>query len=710
MSTPNKFRITLWAINTTSGSTGGWRGDQKAVVYDAKNIAVEEFANDTGSAYWTLPNDHPQLAEFIPLERHYEVSRWSNSKSRWEFAGAGILDDYTATETETVFSGIDYKAVLNQGFTPLTNLTFETTTPFNPDYKTTNFNTIFNYADTGTLGESSPDRTGAQNFEATNGVVDKIHGTYFSYSSPTGSSSVNLEGNIAVDIVDYDKDTNKNIRFTAFSYEAIGASTVTAAKTGGGTVSVTAPAVKLQFSALCHNSSTSVSNRWDSAVEFRFRINASPPGSKDPGVPPVGQSSMAAEFSVVDDKAFNNTNTKFTCSDVIIYMYSYETRSKLIAGGAITAQLPIMNQGGFLDGGNGDTRTIRSFTLRDGMTYSLQAYVAVCRPGRQQDAIVSTGGTPGNPNFYYPKWLIDSGVKTTAEFTLGQRLDNAAVIISDTFTAQAADTASRIRYATLSVSGTTVTTHTTFTAGQPPLDYIADVCDLEMGARTDGGKAIFGILKPSNGSTYSGNFQLRLNVASTAVSGIALRYPENIKNYSFAPGYSRVRNDVTVIPTSQYLSGSTSQSGNSIVGATASDTASIARFGRIPLVATKGGFINAQSATNEANRLIRIYGKLDASNKPQNTKNITLRVIVSNLELWDGWDVGDSINVIIQHGNVNVNEPFVISGVRWFGESTGAELIEFELVQGSSFAASFSSGVINSSSSTSGGGRKGRNP
>lgn len=707
----HQFRITLWAINTTAGTTGGFRGDQKAVVYDAKNIGLEEFANDSGSAYWTLPNDHPQLAEFVPLERHYEISRWSTLRSRWEFAGAGVIDDYTATETETVFSGIDYKSVLNQSFTPLTNLTFETTTPFNPDYKATDFDTIFNYADTGTLGESNTTAPPGA-FEATGGVADKIHGSAFSYSSP--SNSVNLDGNIAVDIVDYAKDTNKNIRFTAFSYDVIGSTTATMFTSSGSAKTVNAPAIKLQFSAICYNSSTSVSNRWNgNETEFRFRINASPPGVKDSGTPPVGQSSMACEFSVVGDKIVGSgSSAKFECTDVVVYFFSYETRKKLIALGASssTSINPIMNQGGYTDNSDGDTRRIDCFTLRDGMTYSLQAYVAVCRPGYQRDALYGA-----SPNIYYPKWLIDSGSQTTAEFTLGQRNDNVSKIISDTFTAAtAADTASRLRYATLSITGTTATTHTTFTAGSPVMDYIADVCDLEMGARTDGGKAIFGILKPSNGSTYSGNFKLSLNVASTALSSIALRYPENIKNYSFAPGYSRVRNDVTVIPTSSYLSGSSAQTGSSIVGATASDTASINRFGRIPLVATKAGFINAQAATNEANRLIRLYGNLDAANKPKNTKNITLRVMVDNLELWDGWDVGDSINVIIQHGNVNVNEPFVISGVRWLAETSGAELIEFELVQGSSFATSFSSSPVAAASSNNGGnnggGKRNKNP
>lgn len=142
MSTTQSFRIILWSV-----STSGWRGDQKAVVYDAKSIGVEEHANDTGSAYWTLPNDHPQIAEFVPLERHYEISRWSDARNRWEFVGAGMVNDYVATEQETIYSGIDYKSVLNQTFTPLSGISISDNSPITPNASTVDHNTIFNYSD-----------------------------------------------------------------------------------------------------------------------------------------------------------------------------------------------------------------------------------------------------------------------------------------------------------------------------------------------------------------------------------------------------------------------------------------------------------------------------------------------------------------------------------------------------------------------------------
>ena len=143
MSDQKKFRITLWELDTNSG----WRGAQKAVVFDASKIGVQENANDVGSAYWTLANDHPQIAKFTPLDTHYEIARWSLDRGRWEFVAAGILDEYNVTEYETTFSGLDYAAVMNQIYTPLTNITFASSTPLNPNISTMSIPTVFNPTD-----------------------------------------------------------------------------------------------------------------------------------------------------------------------------------------------------------------------------------------------------------------------------------------------------------------------------------------------------------------------------------------------------------------------------------------------------------------------------------------------------------------------------------------------------------------------------------
>jgi hypothetical protein len=102
------------------------------------------------------------------------------------------------------------------------------------------------------------------------------------------------------------------------------------------------------------------------------------------------------------------------------------------------------------------------------------------------------------------------------------------------------------------------------------------------------------------------------------------------------------------------------------------------------MVAAQGGFINAEAAQNQANRLLNSY-------KPANSKQVGLSIVVDGVDLWNGWDVGESVRVTIKRGLVDIDEAFVISGVRWFGESAGHEKVELELVQGSAFGAQFSS-------------------
>jgi hypothetical protein len=275
------------------------------------------------------------------------------------------------------------------------------------------------------------------------------------------------------------------------------------------------------------------------------------------------------------------------------------------------------------------------------------------------------------------------------QITLGQGSENANTKITRIFNNSVTSVDSdysRLRYSSVTVinSGSTATTHTTISAGEPVLDHIANICDLEMGAKTDGSKVVFGIKKPTAGATYDGTFQLNLSVSSAASTAIALRYPENVRSFSFTPGYSRVRNDIKVIPSTGYLAGSSGQNsiGTNLVGATAVDQASISVNGRITLLAPKDNLLNAAAAQNEANRLLNTY-------KVANSKQVGIRAVLDGIDLWNGWDVGDSIRVTINQGLAIVDEPFVISGVRWFGESDGHERIELDLVQGSAFAAAF---------------------
>ena len=105
------FRVRLW---DTTG-TGRGRGDLKAIIDDAKNIGGSEDANAPGDFFMTLPYNHPQIAECLPLLRHYEVSRHDGTAYQPIFHG--LLNDYDATANEVVFYGQDYLSLFNESIT-----------------------------------------------------------------------------------------------------------------------------------------------------------------------------------------------------------------------------------------------------------------------------------------------------------------------------------------------------------------------------------------------------------------------------------------------------------------------------------------------------------------------------------------------------------------------------------------------------------------
>jgi hypothetical protein len=113
------YRVILWDMTSTKA-----RNKIKAIIHDAKNVGVSSYLNEAGEAFFTLPYNHPQITECVPLERHYRVDRFDEEDGRYITLGQGILEDFEATKDETVFYGIDYMGVLAKTMTvPTTTAT-----------------------------------------------------------------------------------------------------------------------------------------------------------------------------------------------------------------------------------------------------------------------------------------------------------------------------------------------------------------------------------------------------------------------------------------------------------------------------------------------------------------------------------------------------------------------------------------------------------
>lgn len=113
------YRVILWDMTSTKA-----RNTIRAIIHDAKNVGVSSYLNEGGEAFFTLPYNHPQISECVPLERHYRIDRFDEEDGRYVTVGQGILEDYEATPDETVFYGLDYMMVLSKTITtPTTTAT-----------------------------------------------------------------------------------------------------------------------------------------------------------------------------------------------------------------------------------------------------------------------------------------------------------------------------------------------------------------------------------------------------------------------------------------------------------------------------------------------------------------------------------------------------------------------------------------------------------
>lgn len=86
-------------------------GTVVAILEDAKNIGASILYNSPGEAHWTLPKDHPQISAIEPKQTHYSIQ--FRQGDGWREVYAGLVWDFDATDTDVVFYGIDYVALLD---------------------------------------------------------------------------------------------------------------------------------------------------------------------------------------------------------------------------------------------------------------------------------------------------------------------------------------------------------------------------------------------------------------------------------------------------------------------------------------------------------------------------------------------------------------------------------------------------------------------
>ena len=110
-----RFRVELYDMGASRGP-----GTLKAIIDDAKDIGVSEYANAAGELFFTLPYNHPSIAQIVPLQRHYRVVRWNTTTEVFDTIARGIIDDFQATTNEIIVYGTNYIGLLTGTITAST--------------------------------------------------------------------------------------------------------------------------------------------------------------------------------------------------------------------------------------------------------------------------------------------------------------------------------------------------------------------------------------------------------------------------------------------------------------------------------------------------------------------------------------------------------------------------------------------------------------
>ena len=108
------YRIIIRDMLQADGVTptaGRGPGRIVAVLEDAQAVGASILYNSPGDFHFTLPIGHPQASVIEPKQTHYAVEHWQGNG--WRETFAGLMWDADATNTDIVFYGIDYLALLD---------------------------------------------------------------------------------------------------------------------------------------------------------------------------------------------------------------------------------------------------------------------------------------------------------------------------------------------------------------------------------------------------------------------------------------------------------------------------------------------------------------------------------------------------------------------------------------------------------------------
>jgi hypothetical protein len=232
-------------------------------------------------------------------------------------------------------------------------------------------------------------------------------------------------------------------------------------------------------------------------------------------------------------------------------------------------------------------------------------------------------------------------------------------IISDQLTASIAAANSRFKFTSLGTIESTSKTATLVTAFQEKLDFLRGVTEVSMSDRSVRTILYVGRTPDSTGA-WTWNF---VENRGDDQRDIRLEYGKQISRFRFSPGF----NDFATHAASIGIK----RQGAAILYSTQT-YASPTTYGAIvrPFVHQD---IENQAALDD-------LAKRDARRAARTKKYLVPVIRMGKVTPWDGWELGDSVPVIVSRGaKVNVNDLRTIWGMEWVVSPDSGENLYLQL-------------------------------
>lgn len=177
----------------------------------------------------------------------------------------------------------------------------------------------------------------------------------------------------------------------------------------------------------------------------------------------------------------------------------------------------------------------------------------------------------------------------------------------------------------------------------------------EIGRANTVNNVTFGISR-----TSPFTFSFRKN-AGAAITSKALIYPGIVRDFRHVPGFSSLRNDLATIGTS--AGGGATE----IVKVNAGSMLDYGRRQDVFAIKTLAGVVGAATEADAQNAITERAVK----EATQLSRNVSVDVRADLFEPFDGWDIEDTIPVVIARGRTNIDATYRIVGARGIMDEQG---------------------------------------